>query len=96
MKIGIYNIYIYSNNTSSKAKVSITIDDAIAINDIILQENDGKYYLLFPNCPNNNKQGERHQIVHPVFSFFVGNLICDKTIPANMATQPTSPTQVMV
>ena len=63
MKIEVFKLAIF-NNPTIKANASVTIEDAIAINDIILKRTeDGKYFLKFPT---KEKRGERCNIVHPV------------------------------
>jgi len=77
MRVKIYSMKIYENNSSVKASVSITLDDAIAINNIILKEDeDGKFSIFFPR-----KQGERFDIVHPV-SFEVRDQIFRRVLAA--------------
>ena len=63
MKIEVFKLAVF-NNPTIKANASITIEDAIAINDIILKQTEnGIYFLKFPT---KEKQGERCNIVHPV------------------------------
>lgn len=63
MKVTVFRIAIYENPTI-KAKASITVDDAIAINNIVLKEiGPEKYSISFPK---KDRQGERYSIVHPV------------------------------
>lgn len=77
MKVSIYSMKIYENNGSVRASVSITLDDAIAINNIILKEDDsGKFNIFFPR-----KRGERFEIVHPV-SIEARNQILSKILAA--------------
>lgn len=77
MKIEVYRIIIYQGNKSVKASASITIDDSIAVNGIILKTDDsGNYKLLFPRL-----QGERYEIVHPV-SIEARNQILSKILAA--------------
>lgn len=77
MKISIYSMKIYENNGSVKASASITIDDSIAVNGIILKTDDsGNYKLFFPRL-----QGERYEIVHPV-SIEARNQILSKILAA--------------
>lgn len=71
MKIEVFKLAIF-NDPTIKASASITIDDAIAIHDIILKYTEvGKYII---NFPEKKKQGERFDIVHPV-SFEARNQI---------------------
>lgn len=77
MKVSIYSMKIYENNGSVKASVSITFDDAIAINNIILKEDDsGKFNIFFPR-----KRGERFEVVHPV-SFEIRDQIFRRVLAA--------------
>lgn len=78
MKIEVFKLAIF-NNPTIKANASITIEDAIAINDIVLKQTDeGKYILKFPT---KEKQGERYNIVHPV-SFEIRNQIFSAILAA--------------
>lgn len=71
MKIEVFKIAIH-NHPTIKANASITIDDAIAIHDIILKYTEAGKYII--NFPEKEKQGERFDIVHPI-SFEVRNQI---------------------
>ncbi len=78
MKIEVFKLAIY-NNPTIKAKASITIEDALAINDIVLKQTDKGKYII--NFPTKEKQGERYNVVHPV-SLKVRNQILSTILAA--------------